>query len=81
MAVFAQVIAIWLQGWGQKWVSETEAAIAFNTEPVWTALFALVVLGQVLSVVQFIGASLVVGSLTVLSWWSGKKSRAPADIG
>lgn len=73
LAVFAQAMAIWLQGWGQKWVSETEAAIAFNTEPVWTALFALVILSQVLTVVQFIGAALVVGSLTVISWRSGKK--------
>lgn len=72
IAVFAQAIAVWLQAWGQTKVSETEAALAFNTEPVWTALFALLILSQSLTTVQFVGASLIVGSLTFITWISGK---------
>ena len=72
IAVFAQAVAIWLQAWGQSKVTETEAALAFNTEPVWTALFALLVLSQSLTTVQFVGATLIVGSLTFITWISGK---------
>ncbi|MHB1629901.1 MAG: DMT family transporter [Bacilli bacterium] len=66
LAIFATVIAVFLQAWGQARISATEAALAFNMEPVWTAVFALVVLSQGMTVVQVIGAVLIVSSLTLV---------------
>lgn len=66
LAIFATVIAVFLQAWGQARISATEAALAFNMEPVWTAAFALVVLSQGMTVVQVIGAVLIVSSLTLV---------------
>lgn len=67
LAVVATVIACFLQAFGQARVTATEAALAFNMEPVWTAVFAWLLLGQGMSVGQGIGALLIVASLSVVS--------------
>ncbi|WEG13267.1 DMT family transporter [Pullulanibacillus sp. KACC 23026] len=67
LAVFSTVVAIFLQSWGQRRVTATEAALAFNMEPVWTAVFAWVILSQGMTSIQIIGAVLIVGSLAVIS--------------
>ncbi|PSR28357.1 MAG: EamA family transporter [Sulfobacillus benefaciens] len=67
LALVATVVAVFLQSWGQTKISATEAALAFNMEPVWTALFALIVLSQGMTIVQIVGALCIVGSLTVVS--------------
>jgi len=61
------LFAFWLQIWGQSRLTATQAAFLFNVEPVWTAVFAWLVLGQTLSPGQGIGAGLILVSLLALS--------------
>ncbi|AEJ39503.1 putative membrane protein [Sulfobacillus acidophilus TPY] len=61
------LLAFWLQIWGQSRLTATQAAFLFNVEPVWTAVFAWLVLGQTLSPGQGIGAGLILVSLLALS--------------
>ncbi|WDL96048.1 DMT family transporter [Alicyclobacillus sp. ALC3] len=67
LAVVATVVAVFLQARGQARVTATEAALAFNMEPVWTAVFAWLLLGEGLSPVQGLGALLIIASLSVVS--------------
>ncbi len=67
LSIVATVIACVLQAWGQARISATEAAIAFNMEPVWTAVFAWLILTQHMTFTQMIGAILIISSLTLVS--------------
>lgn len=63
----ATVIACFLQAWGQRYVTSTDAALAFNLEPVWTAVFAWLILNQHLTWQQMVGGILIIGSLMFVS--------------
>lgn len=67
LAVLGTLVACWLQVWGQSQLTATEAALAFNMEPVWTAVFAWLVFAQWLRWLQVLGAAMIVGSLVALS--------------
>jgi drug/metabolite transporter (DMT)-like permease len=67
LAIPATVLAIFLQSWGQAKITATEAALAFNMEPVWTAFFAWAILSEGMTMVQVIGAVLILSSLTMVS--------------
>ena len=67
LALLATLLAVFLQSWGQRRISATEAALVFNMEPMWTAVFAWVILSQHMTIPQFIGAGLIIGSLTLVS--------------
>lgn len=67
LSILSTVIAIFLQSWGQAKITATEAALAFNMEPVWTAVFAWSILSQGMTVVQITGAVLIISSLTLVS--------------
>lgn len=67
LSIFATVIAVFLQAWGQAKISATDAALAFNMEPVWTAAFAWIILSQRMTAVQIIGAVLIISSLSLVS--------------
>ncbi len=67
LVIFATIIACFLQSWGQARISATEAALAFNMEPVWTAIFAWVILFEKMTMIQVIGAVLIISSLTIVS--------------
>jgi drug/metabolite transporter (DMT)-like permease len=68
LAVAAQAGACLLQVWGQRHVSPTEAALAFNVEPVWTALVAWAALGEGLTLAQAAGGALLLGAVCIASW-------------
>lgn len=67
LGLLGTLVACWLQIWGQSKISASEAALAFNVEPVWTAVFAWSILRQTLGWVQMTGALLILGSITVLA--------------
>lgn len=67
LAILATVVACFLQAWGQTRISSTEAALAFNMEPMWTAVFAWIILSQKMTVLQIAGAIMIVCSLTLVS--------------
>ena len=67
LSILGTLVAGWLQVWGQRRLSATEAALAFNMEPIWTAVFAWFVLSQGLTWIKLLGAALIVSGLMVLS--------------
>jgi drug/metabolite transporter (DMT)-like permease len=74
LAIIGQVLACWLQVFGQARISATEAAPTFNLEPVWTVACAWWVLGQGLTKLQLLGALMILGSLTMVSLPSKSRS-------
>lgn len=68
----ATIGAFWLQMWGQARLTATEAAVTFNFEPVWGALFAWVFLNQALTVLKTVGALLIFLSMVNLALRSHK---------
>lgn len=67
LAIAGAVIAFWLQVWGQARISPTQAALAFNIEPAWTALFAWLAINQTLTSLGIAGALIVLLSLGWIS--------------
>jgi drug/metabolite transporter (DMT)-like permease len=65
MALAATVLTFLLQTWAQARMSATHAAIVFALEPVFTALFAAVFLGERLTGRDLAGASLVLLGIVV----------------
>lgn len=65
LALGGGLLAFVLQAWGQRHISATAAALALNTEAVWTVLLAWLILAETLSVGQMVGGALTVGTLSV----------------
>ncbi len=67
LACAGTILAFWLQIWGQARINTTQAALAFNLEPAWTAVFSWMVIDQRLSAIGIAGALLI---LLSLGWMS-----------
>jgi drug/metabolite transporter (DMT)-like permease len=65
MALVATVITFLAQTWAQQRMSATHAAILFALEPVFTALFAAMFLGERMSRRDWTGAGLVLAGIVV----------------
>ncbi len=74
LGVAATALTTWLMAVGQRSVSAPEAAVIYSMEPVWAALFAYFVLGEVLGLKGMVGGALVVLAVVVVQW-----SAAAAD--
>jgi drug/metabolite transporter (DMT)-like permease len=61
--VFASALAFPLQAWAQTKMSATRAALIMAMEPAWALLFAVLLAGQRLSLVQALGALLLLGAV------------------
>ena len=70
LAVGGGLVAFWLQAKGQRVMSPTASALAFNTEPLWTTLIAWLWLRETMSLIQIAGALLTVGSLSATTRFS-----------
>lgn len=64
-----------LQNVAMHHISATFAALAFCTEPVFTALFAHLLLGETLSAQGFVGAGIVLAGVMAASVWPAERSR------
>ena len=64
-----------LQNVAMHHISATFAALAFCTEPVFTALFAYLLLGETLSAQGFVGAGIVLAGVMAASVWPAERSR------
>ena len=64
-AVFATALAFFLQTWTQKFTSPTHTAIIFTAEPVFAALFAFLLGGELFTVRQGIGALFILTGMLV----------------
>lgn len=58
-AVLATALAFFVQTWTQKYTPPTHTAIIFTTEPVFAAIFAYLLGGEILTVKQSFGAVLI----------------------
>lgn len=65
-AVFATVYAFLIQTYMQQFTTATKTAIIFTMEPVSAAIFAYFVANETLTIIQFIGAVLII-SATLLA--------------
>ena len=72
-ALTATVYGIWAQLKYQKVVSSNTSALIFTMEPVFAYLFSYVLLGEVLTTTQWIGAILLLGSTIMVSVMQVKK--------
>lgn len=65
LAVFASVIALYIQTRYQKDSTPTRAAVIFSIEPVIAASFAYVLLGEVIGILGVIGGGIILAGLLV----------------
>lgn len=79
LGVVATVLVLGLQNYGQARTTASRAGVMFSSEPVWTAIFSALVLGDRLSAREWSGASLVmVGLLIAMAVPPLLASREPA---
>ncbi|MBK0033735.1 DMT family transporter [Erwinia sp. S43] len=82
-ALFSTVIAFWVQTHYQRYTSPTRAVLIYNLEPVFSALFAVWLLHESLSVNVLLGGALILtgmcmpGLISVLAQRFGKE-KVPA---
>lgn len=57
--VFASFGPFLVQAWAQRWTTPAHTALVFSTEPVFGALFAYVLAGEVLTAVAIAGCALI----------------------
>ncbi|WP_456411416.1 DMT family transporter [Oceanithermus sp.] len=60
LGVAATALTTWLMALGQRSVPAPEAAVVYSMEPVWAAIFAYFVLGEVLGLRGWLGGALIV---------------------
>jgi drug/metabolite transporter (DMT)-like permease len=73
MALVATVATFLIQTWAQARMAATHAAVLFALEPVWTASFAALVLGERMTKRDFAGAGLVLVGILVSELPLGKR--------
>ncbi|MCS7197403.1 MAG: DMT family transporter [Candidatus Bipolaricaulota bacterium] len=65
LAIFATALVLWLQALAQRVVPAYAAALIFALEPVFAAIFAYFLLGEVLSLQGWLGGALVVLAMII----------------
>jgi drug/metabolite transporter (DMT)-like permease len=61
--IFASALAFWIQTWAQQRIQASRAALILTTEPAFTVLFAFWLAGERFTVLQALGAALILGAL------------------
>lgn len=78
MAIFSGIGSLLLQTWAQARMSATRAAIVMTSEPVWSAIFAVILIHEVLTPRVVLGGTLIVGAMLVsqldLPWLRSRRS-------
>ena len=74
-AIFATVYAFLIQTYMQQFTTATKTAIIFTMEPVSAAIFAYFTVNEVLTIVQFIGAVLIILATLIAELKFNKKSK------
>jgi drug/metabolite transporter (DMT)-like permease len=79
-AVFATVYAFWIMTAFQRWTTPTRAALVYTLEPVFAALFAVLLGGETLGARALLGGTLVVSGMVVAQCWPARRIR-PSPAG
>lgn len=78
LSFFASTVAIFVQSKYQRETTPTKAAIIFTMEPVFAALLAFLILGEVMSTVEAMGAAVMFGGL-LFSELYGLRAKRSSD--
>ncbi|MHB1505624.1 MAG: DMT family transporter [Sulfobacillus sp.] len=73
-AIFASVIGGLVQGWVQRSISASRAAIIMSAEPAFAALFAYLLQGSVLNPIGWLGAVLIMVAVLGVQLWPRPQS-------
>ncbi|MFM1905356.1 MAG: hypothetical protein RIT32_152 [Actinomycetota bacterium] len=73
----AGALALLLQTWGQAQVSAVRAAIIFTLEPVWGAIFSVIIVSDVITPPIAIGGALIISAM-LISEYGAYQTRAAA---
>jgi drug/metabolite transporter (DMT)-like permease len=67
-AVFATVIAFWIQTWAQSILDPARAALLLTSEVAYAAIIAVAVGQEVLSSTAIIGGGLMLLAMLIVEW-------------
>lgn len=76
LGIAATALTIWMQTYGQRFIGAAEAAVIYTLEPVWAAIFAVIILAEPLGLMSWIGAA-VICVATLVSQWPALRQRRP----
>ncbi|MCH8612649.1 DMT family transporter [Arsenicicoccus dermatophilus] len=79
MAVFAGAVALWAQTWGQAHLSAARAAIVMTLEPVFAAVFAVLLGGEQVGWRMVVGGGLIMTAMYVVEL-AGRRGDIPALV-
>lgn len=68
LALFSTCLAFFLQSLALDRLSSTTVSLLLTGEPVFTALFAYLFLGETLSAMGLLGAAVIVGTVVAATW-------------
>lgn len=80
MATAAGALAIWVQTWAQAHLSATRAAVVMTLEPVFAALFAVLLGGEHLSARMVLGGLLVLAAMYLVELRGRRSDAPPAEV-
>lgn len=76
LGIAATGLTIWMQTYGQRFMGAAEAAVIYTLEPVWAAIFAVIILAEPLGLMSWAGAA-VICAATLVSQWPALRQRRP----
>ncbi len=76
MAVFAAGLALWFQTWAQAHLPPTRSAIIMSMEPVFAALFAVLLGGEDATLRMLVGGSMVLAAMLIVEVAPRRKVEA-----
>lgn len=79
LALFSTCLAFFLQNLALDRLSSTTVSLLLTGEPVFTALFAYLFLGETLSPMGLLGAAIIVGTVIAATWADGRPSTATPE--
>lgn len=77
LALFSTCLAFFLQSLALDRLSSTTVSLLLTGEPVFTALFAYLFLGETLSAMGLLGAAVIVGTVVAATWADGRTPASP----
>lgn len=78
IVIFPTVVAISLYMRGVRQLGASETAIVSTLEPLFTVIFAWMILGQTLSIIQLLGVALILGGVVLSAF--AKKTASPIPV-
>jgi len=76
--IFVVALGFTLQVVAQRWAHPADAAIIFSTEAVFAAIFGMLILGESMEAVQWLGAGMIMMAMMLSQWQSLAALRAQA---